>query len=172
MRTKLSALLLSIALAACSHSRSQGSSDTVPAAPEFSEAGSSSTIVESNEMSASNADNAIPPDDQIFFKNDSDKLNADGQAALTDVARWVMAAPGRQIVLEGHADANGATGHNLDLSSRRAMAAATFLKSLQVPDERIVITAVGENDAKFMPGRSNRRVLIFATETEAAAYLR
>lgn len=169
MRIILSTLLLSLPLVAgaCSHSSGK-SSDTVPAAPEFAEA-RGETVVESKDMSASDAENAIPPEDQIFFRNDSADLNDDGKKLLGDVATWVMAEPGRQIVLEGHADKTGTADHNLDLSSRRAVSAANYLRSLNVPDERIVVTAVGEGEATVGPTRGNRRVVIFATEGPKAA---
>jgi len=162
MLTKISATLLALALAACSHSKSS-SSDTVPAAPEFAAQPQERSITE-GDMAASDAKNPIPPEDQIFFKNDSDKLNQDGLELLGEVATWVMSEDGRQVVIEGHADAVGSKDHNLDLSSRRALSAATYLRSLNVPDTRIVITAVGEAESGLEPRRSNRRVVIFATE--------
>lgn len=170
MRIKLSAILLSLplALAACARSSGPSSTSTIPPAPEF--AAQSETRAES-EMAASDGSKPIPPEDQIFFQNDSDALNSDGRTLLSEVASWVMAEPGRHIVIEGHADKRGAKDYNLDLSNRRALAAATYLRSIKVPDDRIIITAVGESESSLAPGGVNRRIVIFATEAPAAASL-
>lgn len=164
MRIILSSLVLSLPLAlACSHGHSSRAADTVPPAPEFAQA-NGPTVVESTEMAASDSKAPILPDDQIFFGHDSDALNADGRTLLAEVATWVMAERGRHVVLEGHADTTGNASYNLDLSNRRSLAAATYLRSLNVPDDRIVVVALGEQDAHLAPGGVNRRIVIFATD--------
>ena len=166
MRTKLSVILL--ALGACSHSHAPSPQNTVPPGPEFARA-NGPTVVESTEMSASDSKKPILPDDQIFFAHDSTAIDADGRKLLDEVAMWVSEQPGRHVIIEGHTSTSGTADYNLDLSNRRALAATSYLKSLGVPDERIVVVAMGEQDAHLVPGGVNRRILIFATDDRAAA---
>jgi len=165
MRTMLMSLLLPVALIGCarSHPRSEGTT-AVPPAPEFSMAGS--TEVEAP-APASDGDDALLPEDQIFFGLDSDALDDGDRKLLGDVAVWVRAAHDRRVLLVGSADPTGSAEHNLDLSSRRAQAAAAYLRSLGVPDDRITIATAGEAGAVVQPGPVNRRVLILATQARA-----
>jgi outer membrane protein OmpA-like peptidoglycan-associated protein len=172
MRSTLSSILLALplALAACSHPHAKAA-NVVPAPPEFA-AADGPTVVASTEMAASPSKQPILPDDQIFFANDSTDLGADGKKLLDEVATWVMAAPDRHVVLEGHADTTGARDYNLDLSNRRSLVAKAYLRSRAVPEDRIVIVALGEMNAHLAPGGVNRRILIYATGNLAATELK
>lgn len=104
----------------------------------------------------------------VLFDFDSAELSNKAQRSLTDVAEVLSDAPDGQITVVGHTDAKGADVYNLELSERRAMAVASYLKDHSVPDDRLSIEGRGEAepiadnmiDGKDNPeGRAkNRRV--------------
>src|SRR5688500_3823702 len=116
------ALLLSAAFAATGCSSDRRPTPRSPAGPDFPEA----TVItaEPTPLAASDGERPIPPDDQVFFAFDSDLLEYDGQMVLAQVADWMKADAGREVVVQGHADASGDSTYNMDLSSRRARSVA------------------------------------------------
>jgi peptidoglycan-associated lipoprotein len=147
-----------LALSGCgSHSRA---ATRAPAGPDFAEARTQAT--EPAPLAASEGRKPIPPDDQLFFAFDSDQLDQDGRALLSQVAHWVKADPRREVLVQGHADHAGNSDYNLELSSRRARTVASYLQALGVSPVRITVVAVGETQAIIRPAPANRRVVIFA----------
>src|SRR5689334_1808408 len=154
-----------LALSGCgSHSRTAARS---PSGPDFAEAHTPAT--EPAPLAASEGRNPIPPDDQLFFSFDSDKLDQDGRALLSDVAHWLKADSRREILVQGHADQAGNSDYNLDLSSRRAHVVADYLQALGIAPTRITLVAVGETQAGIRPAQGNRRVVIFANSMPVTA---
>lgn len=164
MRTFI-ASAFALALAAGCASRSAATREPVPPPPEFA----AQTTPSSQRLdkpspaeAASDASAPIAPEDQIFFARDSAAIDAEGYLLLGDIANWVMADRERSILIRGYADPSGSAEHNLDLSERRANAAATYLKRLGVPAERVIVSARGENEAVHAPPQVNRRIVIYA----------
>jgi outer membrane protein OmpA-like peptidoglycan-associated protein len=88
---------------------------------------------------------------------------------LAQVAAWMKADRGREVVVQGHADAAGDSTYNMDLSSRRARSVAEFLRSMGVARDRIIVVAEGERAALIQPAEGNRRVVIFASTVEVSS---
>lgn len=65
-------------------------------------------------------------------------LSEASRALLDDVARRMAAAPDREVLLEGHADAGGSEAANVALAGRRAVAAADYLVGRGVAADRIL----------------------------------
>ncbi len=107
----------------------------------------------------------------ILFAVDSDRLAAEAQANLTELAQSLLDYPGTDVLIVGHTDSTGAEEYNQRLSERRAESAARFLASRGVQAVRMQTVGLGEtepvadNDTE-VGRRENRRVevSIFASE--------
>lgn len=153
-------------LASCASDRR---TPRAPAGPDFSEARSAETRPPAP-LAASDGQRVIPPEDQLFFAYDSDRVDDEGRIVLSQVATWLRANPAREVVVQGHADHDGDSAYNFDLSQRRASNVAQELQRMGVARDRIVIVAEGENQAILQPAMVNRRVVIFASAIEVSAY--
>jgi len=105
----------------------------------------------------------------VYFGTGSDHLSRSAQRVLEQVAREVRNKPGRRIVLGGHADARGGSDYNLDLSRRRALMVARYLRSRGVPAGAIESRHFGEDQPADPAGNSeawarNRRVTLWLAE--------
>jgi len=91
-----------------------------------------------------------------FFGYDESQLTADGQAALTNSARWLTGTEGRayNILIEGHCDERGTEQYNLALGDKRANIAKEFLQTLGVDGSRIRTVSYGE-ERPFDPGHDD-----------------
>jgi OOP family OmpA-OmpF porin len=76
------------------------------------------------------------------FEPGSDRLGAEDEAALRTAAAALADCPG-VVVLEGHADSSGVEGANVDLSRRRAEAAAAILSAAGLDAARIRAEGLG-----------------------------
>ena len=110
---------------------------------------------------------AITPavDLEVRFEFDSAELTPMAQAVLDNLATALTTdlAPYR-FVLEGHTDAVGSDGYNLELSERRAQAVQRYLRSFyRVDPERIATIGKGESEL-LLPDQPtaapNRRVRV------------
>jgi OmpA-OmpF porin, OOP family len=82
---------------------------------------------------------------RVFFDWAKPELTRDAQATLDEaVAGYQRLRPGR-IVVAGHADRSGSSGHNLAASRRRAEAVKAYLVRHGVPASAITLSALGES---------------------------
>ncbi|WP_281857896.1 OmpA family protein [Litoreibacter halocynthiae] len=101
-------------------------------------------------------------DMRINFELDSAKLTAEAEESLKVFA--LMMQDERleiaRFVVEGHTDARGSEGYNIDLSEARAAAVSTFLTNEGISEERLSAVGLGKAQPRvadeFDP--ENRRV--------------
>lgn len=104
----------------------------------------------------------------VNFAYDSDQVEGEAHAQILEIAE-ALSAPGlarQRILVEGHTDADGEAGYNVDLSYRRAIAVVRALTDqYDIPSDRLEVKGFGEerpvagNDSD--PGRAlNRRVTL------------
>lgn len=101
-------------------------------------------------------------DMRISFDLDSSKLTDEAQESLKVFA--LMMQDERleiaRFVVEGHTDARGSEGYNIDLSEARAAAVSTFLTQEGISEERLSAVGLGKAQPRvadeFDP--ENRRV--------------
>ncbi|MBO0935839.1 OmpA family protein [Fibrella sp. HMF5335] len=108
--------------------------------------------------------------DILFDVNKSDLKEAT-KRQLAEFAQTLEKYPDTDLVIEGHADAQGPDDYNLKLSRQRADAVASYLQSLGVKGGRIDEKGYGESqpvaDNSTEAGRAkNRRVdiAVFAND--------
>ncbi|MCP3978221.1 MAG: DUF11 domain-containing protein, partial [bacterium] len=79
------------------------------------------------------------------FESGKDKLSSTARKSLREAAEILRDHPGEKVLIEGHTDWIGDDGYNLDLSRRRAQAAASFLISKEkLSEDRFVLGWFGE----------------------------
>jgi peptidoglycan-associated lipoprotein len=88
--------------------------------------------------------NAEKPLGDVFFDLDRSDLKDDGRAALQKDADWMRRWASTKVTVEGHCDSRGTTEYNLALGERRAKAVKTYLVSLGVGDDRVLIVSKGK----------------------------
>lgn len=98
------------------------------------------------------------------FKFDSDELNPDAITLLNDLAVRMKQYPEVNLLVEGHTDTSGDEAYNVNLSERRAQAAANYLESQGVDASRLEVVGLGSSqpvaDNATKEGReANRRVV-------------
>ena len=81
--------------------------------------------------------------DRVFFSDASADLGSRGRIALEAQAAWLARYPTLSVMIEGHADDEGAVRHNLELSARRAEVVRLRLIQMGVAAERIQTVAYG-----------------------------
>ena len=87
---------------------------------------------------------AAPPTRLIYFDFDSFDIKPDFSAAIESHARALAAAPGRGMVVEGHADERGGAEYNLALGQKRAQAVVKALRLLGVADAQVEAVSFGD----------------------------
>ena len=140
----LTALLLSVALVACSKKPPK----ELPPAPE----GTGQEVTDNTGLDQTGA--AVPgsqadfvasvASDTIYFDTDRYNVDSADAATLQSQAQWLARYPGKRITIEGHADERGTRDYNLALGERRANAAKTYLVGLGVGAERISTISYGK----------------------------
>lgn len=110
-------------------------------------------------------------DSGLLYPFDSTDLLPAGRDNLRNLAASLASNPETEVLIVGHTDSMGADSYNMNLSVRRADAAAAILGAEGVPRDRIRTTGRGETepiaDNATEDGRQlNRRVevAIFASE--------
>ncbi len=79
---------------------------------------------------------AVPPECAdassftVRFGFDQASLTSDAQGSLQKLADCLKKAPGKRVVVSGHADERGTTQYNIALSARRAESARKYLSDL------------------------------------------
>ena len=139
----LTALLLSVALVACSKKPPK----ELPPAPE----GTGQEVIDN---SGADGTQVLPgsqgdfvasiASDTITFDTDRYNVDAADGATLQSQAQWLTRYPDKRITVEGHADERGTRDYNLALGERRANAAKTYLIGLGVGAERIQTLSYGK----------------------------
>lgn len=80
----------------------------------------------------------------VLFETDRADLRPSAAGKLDQLVAVLRESPDRAVLIEGHADARGSSGYNLDLSRRRADTVRAFFVSRGVDASRIVATGYGE----------------------------
>lgn len=83
----------------------------------------------------------------VFFGFDSPKLSPETEAKLKAAAECI-AAQGRLVYLEAHADPRGTEEYNILLTDRRGQGVKKFLVDLGVPAENMQVISKGSLEAK------------------------
>lgn len=108
----------------------------------------------------------------IYFDAASDRLKAESDAMLADIAKALQQNPAWSLLVEGHTDRLGGDTYNLDLSKRRAAAVKQALVSrFNVDAARLQTTGFGASKPKdsndTLEGRArNRRVELTRKENK------
>ena len=102
------------------------------------------------------------------FTFDSEELSSDAEALLDEVAARLQQYPDVNLLVEGHTDASGDEAYNLDLSQRRAQAAADYLIGKGVDASRLQVEGLGSSksvaDNATAEGREANRRVVFKTQ--------
>jgi peptidoglycan-associated lipoprotein len=80
----------------------------------------------------------------IHFDFDRTALRPEDGRILDGNARWLLAHPGTQVLIEGHADERGTNEYNLSLGETRARVTRDQLVARGVVASRITILSYGE----------------------------
>lgn len=84
--------------------------------------------------------------DRVFFPDGSADLGARARVALEAQAAWLIRHPDVRVVIEGHADDQGARDVNKQLADKRADVVRLRLNDLGVPDARMRVTGLARNE--------------------------
>jgi outer membrane protein OmpA-like peptidoglycan-associated protein len=110
---------------------------------------------------------------EVLFEHDSDALRSGAAKALDGVLARIEAREGPRVTVLGHTDSTGDDAYNLDLSRRRAEAAARYLEEHGVARAALTVKGHGESRPVAENGspegrRKNRRVeiVIIGNENE------
>ena len=85
-------------------------------------------------------------DSGLLFDFDSDQLRAESKKNLDNLASSLKDFGDSKLLIVGHTDSQGSDDYNLDLSRRRAAAAASYLESRNVSAARVQTSGRGETE--------------------------
>ena len=105
---------------------------------------------------------------ELHFRFDSAVLMADAPSVLDKVVSYTQDNPDAKIVLDAYCDPVGASDYNVGLAIRRAESVRYQLKTMGVPEERIVFAVYGEDGARRASYADDRRVTLWATSEPLA----
>jgi len=80
----------------------------------------------------------------IHFEYDKSRLLPEAKAILKNKAKWLLANPTVNVIIEGHCDDRGTNEYNMALGDRRAQSAKSYLVDLGVPSRRLTTISYGE----------------------------
>ena len=100
---------------------------------------------------------------EVFFDSGKSELKAESFEQLEKLVDFLNQNPALEIEIAGHTDNIGSDDYNLELSTNRAKAVASYLKSKEISEERFKSVGFGEDQPidsnKTFEGRQlNRRV--------------
>lgn len=100
---------------------------------------------------------------KIFFETNSDKLKVASLSQLDELAVILKKYEAANLMIEGHADSQGADEYNLNLSQKRTESVKTYLMGKGIMESRLTAVGFGESkpiaDNNTVLGRAkNRRV--------------
>lgn len=82
--------------------------------------------------------------EKIYFDFDSASLSEKSRTSLTSNAAYLKKYPAVKITIEGNCDERGSGEYNLALGEKRAKAAARYLTSIGVAEDRIATISYGK----------------------------
>ena len=96
----------------------------------------------------------------VFFDLDSSVLSDETRAALEANIEWLKShSEVVRMELEGHCDSLGSEAYNIGLGQRRAESVKRYLKSRNIPEEKLEIISYGEEKPlSYTDNARNRRV--------------
>ena len=94
----------------------------------------------------------------LLFDFNSDVVKGSAQSNLQTLAASLEKYPGSDLLIVGHTDTVGTDSYNMDLSRRRAEAAASYLASQGVARTRLMTRGLGETEPLGSDDSANRRV--------------
>lgn len=99
----------------------------------------------------------------LYFEGDSDRLTAESQRRLAEVARSVVERRALAVSIVGHTDTMGAREYNFQLGLRRARRVQEAIRTQPVDQSIIRVDSHGKDDllvptADNVPEPRNRRV--------------
>jgi peptidoglycan-associated lipoprotein len=80
----------------------------------------------------------------IYFDFDSFVVKPEFQGVVEAHGKFLVASPGRHVVIEGNADERGSREYNLALGQKRAEAVKSRLRLLGVADAQMEAVSLGE----------------------------
>ena len=80
----------------------------------------------------------------VYFDFDKAELRSEARERLAKNARFLAERREFVVTLEGHCDERGTNEYNLALGQRRATMASSYLASLGIAPERMVVVSYGE----------------------------
>jgi peptidoglycan-associated lipoprotein len=88
--------------------------------------------------------NAEKPLTDVFFEYDKAELKDEGRTALQKDADWLKKWAAVKVTVEGHCDSRGSAEYNLALGERRAGAVKSYLVSLGIGADRVLVISKGK----------------------------
>lgn len=158
--------LLPLALAGCQTPTAAPTAPPAPPASPWSEA--QSRGLRELGFEPAGEDWSLSLATSLLFEFDSDKLRKEQMLQLIDTARKLRELDVPRLRVEGHSDARGEPGYNLQLSLRRASTVAQMLGLAGWPEDRVKVNGFGPDrpiaDNTTEAGRAkNRRVVLIAS---------
>lgn len=89
----------------------------------------------------------------VYFSFDSYALSSTAKEVLRQNSEWLKANPATAFQVEGHCDERGTNEYNQVLGANRARAAADYLRSLGIGNDRMSTLSFGE-DMPVDPGHT------------------
>jgi peptidoglycan-associated lipoprotein len=91
--------------------------------------------------------NADKPLTDTFFDYDKSELKDEGRTALQKDSDWLKRWASVKVTIEGHCDSRGTAEYNLALGERRANAVKSYLVSLGVSADRVLVVSKGKEQS-------------------------
>ena len=95
-------------------------------------------------QSANNGAGPVGVSRIVYFDYDSYVIKSEFQSLIEAHSRFIKAAPGRKVMIEGHTDDRGGREYNLALGQKRAEAVRRSLSLLGVPDSQMEAVSFGK----------------------------
>ena len=95
-------------------------------------------------QSANNGAGPVGVSRIVYFDYDSYVIKSEFQSLIEAHSRFIKAAPGRKVMIEGHTDDRGGREYNLALGQKRAEAVRRSLGLLGVPDSQVEAVSFGK----------------------------
>ena len=95
-------------------------------------------------QSANNGAGPVGVSHIVYFDYDSYVIKSEVQSLIEAHSRFIKAAPGRKVMIEGHTDDRGGREYNLALGQKRAEAVRRSLGLLGVPDSQMEAVSFGK----------------------------